>query len=143
MEQIPGSNISIQNDNEENTNYNYYQDYYLMKENIIYKIIIEKDDEDMFIKCKNYLISINQNDLSLLTKIQFNSLNKAYEFIYNLFEENKVIIKNVLINEKIGLLLKINTEKEIVLILKYNINKNISINANIKEIIKEIKKNER
>ena len=100
MEQIPGSNISIQNDNEENTNYNYYQDYYLMKENIIYKIIIEKNDEEIFIHCKNYMISINQNDLSLLSKIQFNSLNKAYEFIFNLFEENKVIIQNVLIKKK-------------------------------------------
>ena len=141
MEQIPDSNLSIQNNIQENLNYNDYQDYYLMKENIIYKIIIEKDDEDIFIKCKNYLISINQNELSLLSKIQFNSLNKAYEFIFNLFEENKVIIQNVLIIKEIALVLKISTEKEIELILKYNYTKNnISINADLKEIVNEIKK---
>ena len=47
----------------------------------------------------------------------------------------------MLINEEIGLLLKINTEKEIELILKYNNTKNnISINADLKEIVNEIKK---
>ena len=85
---------------------------------MVYKIEIEKNDEEIFIKYKKYLISFNHNDLSILTKKKFNSISKAYEFIFNIFEENKIIIKNIILNKEITLL--INNEKEIELTLKYN-----------------------
>ena len=116
-----------------------FQDYYLIKDNIVYKIIIEKNSENIIIKCKNYLISFNEYKLSSLTKIKFHSIDNAYEFIYNIFEENKVIIENIVLNKEIKLLIK-NNERDIELILKYNKNKNnnnIGIN-NIKQIMKEI-----
>ena len=76
-----------------------YQEYYLIKENIVYKILIEKNDNKIFIKYKNYLISFNHNDLSLLTNKNFNTVNEAYEFIFDNFEKNKILIKNIILNK--------------------------------------------
>lgn len=61
---INSSNIYKQNNNQEILNCFYFQEYCLMKEIIVYKFIIENNDEVVFMKCKNYLISINQNELS-------------------------------------------------------------------------------
>jgi len=129
---------SNSNNYKEKINLTNYQEYYLIKENIIYKIAIEKNDEEIFIKCKNYLISFNHKDLSLLTKEKFNTINKAYEFIFNIFEENKIIIKNIIINKEIILL--INNERETKITLKYNKEyKNINFSINdINQIKNEI-----
>ena len=120
-------------------NYNYYQEYYLLKENIVYKIIINKDNKEIYIKCNNYYISLNTNDLLILTKINFDSINKAYEFILNNFEENKVIFENIIIKKEIKLLIK-NDEIEIELVLKYNKLNNIISNNSIYKDINDIKK---
>ena len=118
-----------------NINYDYYQEYYLIKDNIIYKFTIEKNNEDIFIKCKNYFISVNQDDLALMTKVNFNSINNAYEFIFDAFEENKVSIKDIIIKKEIKIIIenKGNKGKEIELILKY-------FNQNINSLTKDIKK---
>ena len=117
---------SKQNIFQEKINLYNCQEYYLIKENAVYKFLIEKNNEEIFIKCKNYLISLSYKDLSILTNIKFNSINKAYEFIFNYFEENKIIIKNIKINKEIILLIK-NNEKEIEFSLKYNTNNNSSL----------------
>ena len=76
---------------QENLN-SYFQEYYLIKENSIFKMKIGKKKTEIFIKCKNYSISFNKEELSLLIKMSFNSINEVYEFIINIFEKNKVII---------------------------------------------------
>jgi len=106
------------NNYQETINLSNNQEYYLIKDNIIYIFLISRNDKEIFIQCKNYLISFNYKVLSLLTNKSFNSINKAYEFIYNNFEENKIIIKNIIINKEITLL--INNEREIEISLKYN-----------------------
>ena len=128
MEYFQNSIINNQNNPHEIISFVYYQDYYLIKDNIVYKINVEKNDENIAIKCRNYLILFNEYKLSSLTKIKFNSIDKAYEFIYNIFEENKVTIENIVLNKEIKLLIK-NNKKEIELVLKYNKqnNKNIEI----------------
>ena len=129
-----------QNNWQEIKYFTYYQEYYLIKENIIYKILIDKNNEEIFIICKNYYISLNIIDISSLTNIKFNSLNKAYEYISNFFEDNKVIIKDVIKNKEIKLIL--NNERKIDLKLKYNKKNAIIINCiyhDIEEIKKEIK----
>ena len=127
------------NNIEENLYIDNYQEYYLIKENIVYKIVIEKKDNKIFIKYKNYLISFNHNDLSFLTKKDFNSINNAYEFIFNIFEENNIIIKKIIINKELLLLIKSNNEtgREIELTLKYN--KEYKNNNNSFNDIKQIK----
>ena len=110
-----------------------YQEYYFLKENNIYKIILTKNEKDIFIKIKNYMISFNQIQLSRLLKIEFNSINEAYQFLLNKFEENKIIIKNIILNKEMKIKIINENEKEIELTLIYN-NKNYDI------IINEIKK---
>ena len=106
-----------------------YEEYYLIKENNAYKFIIGKEKNEIIIKCKNYEIKLNNNHLSILSKSILNSVDDSYEFIINIFEENKAKIKNITINKTIQLLLKIyiyNKEKDIEMILVYN-KENISV----------------
>ena len=71
MEYIPSPNKYIY---QENNNLYNIQEYYLIKENIVYKFLIEKNDKNIITKCENYIISFNHNDLSFLTKIKWNIL---------------------------------------------------------------------
>ena len=84
-----------------------YEEYYLIKEKIGYKFIIGKRANNIIIKCKNYELTLNNNDLSLLTKSILNTIDDAFLFIINIFEENKVIIKDIVFNKSIILLLNI------------------------------------
>ena len=77
-----------------------------MKDNIIYKFKIEQIDNEIKIKYKNYSIKINITDLSILTKSIFNIIDDAYEFIVDIFDDNKVIIKKVIKNKTITISLK-------------------------------------
>ena len=115
------------------------QEYYLSKNGIIHKIAIGKNKEEIIINSKKYLIKLNSMDLSLLIGIEFNILNKAYEYIINLFEENKIIIEEIKFNDEIKLKI---LDKKIEFILKYNImNKNLILNEiyNLKKDINLLK----
>ena len=109
-----------------------YEDYYLVKDKNAYKVIIGKLRNEIVIRCKNYEIKLNNKDLTILTKSVLNTIEEAYQFIINIFEQNKVIIKDININKTINLLLKIyifNIEKDIEIILVYNKqNKDLIIN---------------
>ena len=92
----------------------------------VYKFIIQKKDEEIIIKYKKYGIKFNINDFFILTKLKLNTIDELYNFINNIFEENKVIIEYIIINNTIKLLLNIivfNKPKYIEIILLYNDNK--------------------
>ena len=111
------------------------QEYFLIYENIIYKIVIGKNTNEIFIKNKNYIFTFNENDLSILTNTRFNSIDEAYDFINILFEENRVIIKSIAINKEIKLLIKTELERDIIkLTLKYD-KDNSKINENNNDYI--------
>jgi len=97
-----------------------YKNYYLTKENIEYKFMVGKGKSDIFIKYQKYKIILNNNDLSKITKLLLNNLDDAYNFIVNLFENQKVIIEVINFNDNIRLKLKIDDEKYFELILVYN-----------------------
>jgi len=61
----------------------------------IVKIIIAKTKYNIFIRSSYYELKYNVNDLSILTKIKFNSIDEAYEFIDNIFTQNKYYIKEI------------------------------------------------
>ena len=108
--------------------YDNYEEYYLLKENNAYKLIIEINENELIIRHKKYTISMNHDDLSLLTKIMFNTIYDAYEYIINLFEKNKVAIKEIKRKNNIILLLNIyinNIEEEIEISLSYKSQCNI------------------
>ena len=73
----------------------YYQEYFLIKDFLVYKITIRNIDNEIIIRSKNFQIILNLEDLLSLLKIKFEKINKAYEYIINLFEENKVTIKDM------------------------------------------------
>jgi len=95
-----------------------YKEYYIIHSYIIYKIIIAKNENEIIIKCKNYMITFNSNDLSLLTNVKFDSIEKTYEYISNIFEENNYLIKNIIKKKEIQFILKTN-KKEIEIVLLY------------------------
>ena len=99
-----------------------YQEFYLIFKSKIFKIIIGKKEDGLIIKSKSYIISFNSNDISSSINYKFVSIDETYEFIINLFKENKVVIKNVLINKELQLISKINVinkHEEIIFNLKY------------------------
>ena len=115
------------------------QKFYLIKENNVYKIKIQKKKNEIIINCKNYSIQYNNNDLQILTKSVFHTIDESYNFITNIFEENKATIKEIIIQKKIILLLKINNkENSFEMILVYN--KYYQENNNIFNIFDELKK---
>ena len=107
-----------------------YEEYYLIKDNKAYKIMIEKRKEEIIFRCKNYEAIINKYNLSILTKSMIHIFDNAYEIFVNLFEQNKVYIKSIIANKSIRLSLKIsirNRQKEFDILLIYNKQNNYKI----------------
>ena len=121
------------------------QKYYIIKENNVFKIKVEKLNNNIIIKCKDYEIMFNNIDLSLLTKNKFNSISESYKYIIDLFEDNNVLIKDIIKYEKIKLILKTeinNKKKDVEVILLYNSeNKKFNldeINNNYNKLLEDI-----
>ena len=121
-----------------------YEEYYLINEKAAYKFIIGKTSNGVIIKCKNYELTFNNNDLFIFTKSKFETIDDSFLFIINIFEENKVTIKDIIINKNISLLLNINInnkQKDIEIILLYNKkNKDLNINEYKNKINYKFKK---
>ena len=95
-----------------NKNFIELEDYYLLKGTNIYKIEIEKRKTDVRIMCKNYKIKLTVIDVSLIADSILKTIDEAYDFIINLFEQNKVSIIEILKNKEIILSFKINDFNE-------------------------------
>ena len=100
-----------------------------------YKIIIGKSKNNIIIQSSFYELKLNGEDLSILTKAVFNSIDDSFEFIENIFNQKKSYIKNIS-SDEMKLIIKTfdiikGKEKEIELYLMKNLeNKN--------EVIKEL-----
>ena len=124
------------------------EEYYLLKENILYKIKILKRKNDIKITCEHYYIIINNNDLSLILNMRFNSNDEVYDFFINNFHNKNVFIKDLIINLYIKLIFKVllfNKEKdlEITLLNKYVDNNNNICNEEKNNVINVNKTNPR
>ena len=64
-----------------------------------YNIIIEKTNNNIIIRLNYSEIKLNIQSLSLLTNTIFNSNDKAFEFIVNIFNQNNYYIKDILFNK--------------------------------------------
>ena len=122
-----------------------YQDYYIFKDDNIFKVILAKTNSEIIIKINKYKIIINLEKFSLIFQNKLNSIYNAYIFINNIFEKNQVIIDNIIYNKEIKLIFKINNnsfKNGIDIILSYDENnKNYIINEinKLKNDIKNIK----
>ena len=81
-----------------------------------YNIIIEKTNNNIIIRNNYYELKLNIQALSMLTNTIFNSIDQAYEFIINIFNQNKYYIKEILSNKiilTIGIFDIMGNQKEI------------------------------
>ena len=100
-----------------------YFEYYLIKDNNVYKIEIGNNLNNIIIKSENYKTQLDSQCLSLLLGIKFNSISELYLFINNIFENNQAFIKEIKYNITMKLLLSFkikNQEKKKEIILYYN-----------------------
>ena len=126
-----------------------YQNYYLIKDNSVYKFRVEKRNEEVAIICSNYEYIFNNNIIKIFNHKISNYIDDEYEDIKILFEQNKIAIKEIIHNKSMSLSLKIydnnkNKEKNIELSLKYNAQnpKNLILNElsnKYNELKKELK----
>ena len=78
-----------------------YDKYYLVNDNALYKILIwkKKSKTDIKIvfnyKSGDYTDNFTFNNIINLTKIKFDTIDKAYEYLINIFEECNVRIKEI------------------------------------------------
>ena len=138
-------NLNISNNdlkkNNSFSNSNEFEEYYLLKENNVYKFIISIFDDDIIINCKKYELKINKNDLPNFITISFKSIDYVYKYFINLFENNRISIKNIKINKYISLICKTdfkNVEKESILLLNYGKNHQNHFFGNNGNLINEI-----
>ena len=115
-----------------------YNEYFILSENIIYKIIIIKYKDTIVIETKNYTIKFNLNIINNIIKIQFNDINEAYDFLMNKFDENKVDIKNENNSKCIKLFVIVENEKKIEIELSYITKKENTFVSRINNMQKEI-----
>ena len=97
-----------------------YEEYYLIKGKSVYKFIIGKKKTEIIIQYKNYELKLNNKDLSTLTNKNINTIDDSYFFIINAFEENRVIIEDIISGKTISLILTIKKQKDVKMILSYN-----------------------
>ena len=81
-----------------------YHEYFIMKDNIIYKIFVGKDKENITIQVRNYMIMFNYYS-KYLPKFKFERLDDAYEYIVGIFDENKAKIDTIIQNKYIKMTL--------------------------------------
>ena len=109
-----GNNIC---ENNENQNYEYEnQEYYLIKDNIIYKMTLERNINEIIIRYRNHSINCNINELSVLFKNNFENIYQCYEFINNIFSENNVKIEKITPKKEMKIILNIGKIFEMILL---------------------------
>ena len=130
-------NINLAKDNKEKI---YYQEFFLFKDNHIYKIIIGKKEAKISISSGNYHNEYNLEEISSLFINKFCSLDNAFNYLIDLFEDNKATINNKIKYKEIIIYFYLINEKKIELKLNYDkkYQTNFIIN-NIKDLQEEIK----
>ena len=84
--------------------------YELVKDDKLYEINICKMKDKIYLKHFYYEIKLNAEELSQIFKIILSSIDEAYKYITNIFNKNKVKIKEILNEDKIKLIINIYDE---------------------------------
>ena len=112
-----------------------YDEFYLPdKNNIIYKIILIQKEQGIIIKSKKYSLSFNHKEIKSQMNQAFNTNEELYNFILDLFENNKIFIKDILIAKEMQL--EYNDIEKIIFVLKYNKENN---DINYMELINKVR----
>ena len=107
-------------------------------------IIIYKTKNNIIIRSSYYELKLSLEDLSLLTKTIYKSIDESFEFINNIFINDKFKIKEINLNEIKIIIITYDVikgkDKEIELCLKENFN---NTNYLIKELFNKYKELEK
>ena len=95
------------------------QEYFIFHNNAINKFSICKTNQEIIIKSNNYEVKLAHKFIENLTNIKYDTIEKEYNFLVNLFQTSAIKIKDIIINKSIILSFEQNYQiKEI--ILSYN-----------------------
>ena len=94
---------NINENKEQILNQNIYQ---LKKEDNTYEIEVCQKIDKILIRYSNYEIQLNLNEISKILNVNLKTIEESYNYFINIFKENKVIIKDFIVDKKIKLLLK-------------------------------------
>lgn len=130
------TNFDLTKENSDKIN---YQEFFLFKDNNIYKIILEKNTSKICISSGNYFKNYNLDELSTLFKINFFTLDNAYNFLVDLFEDYKVSINNKTKYKDLKIKFSLPKEEIIEIKLQYEtMYQNMLIAENMKKLKNEI-----
>lgn len=102
--------LKEKNNGEIQRKYIEYEEYYVLKDNKAYKIIVGKINNEIIIKYKKYEMKIDNIRIPLFRESGVNSIDEGYEYLINIFEQNNVIIKDIVINKTFKLILKMSID---------------------------------
>ena len=88
----------------------------LIKDNIIYKMTVERNINEIIIRYRNYSIKCNINELSVLFKNNFENIYQCYEFINNIFSENNIKIEKITSKKEMKIILSVGKRFEMILL---------------------------
>ena len=117
------------------------QEYFIFHNNSINKFSICKTNQEIIIKSNNYEAKLAHKFIENLTNTKYDTIEKEYNFLVNLFQTSGIRIKDIIMNKSIILTFEQNEQiKEI--ILSYN-NESKSImhyelNCEFKNLISDI-----
>ena len=94
------SNITNYSNNED------IKEFLLIKNNSKYYFLVIKQINNIIIKCKNYYIDLNLDNIFQIFQINYDSIEKSFIYIINLFIEEKIMIMEIIDNEMIKLSIK-------------------------------------
>ncbi len=130
------TNFDLTKENSDKIN---YQEFFLFKDNNIYKIILEKNTSKICVSSGNYFKNYNLDELSTLFKINFFTLDNAYNFLVDLFEDYKVSINNKTKYKDLKIKFSLPKEEIIEIKLQYEtMYQNKLIDENMKKLKDEI-----
>ena len=66
-----------------------------------FKLMVGKEYQEIFIKCSYYGLNMTLDDIKLLTKLAFESIDESYNYFKDRFIKKQVKIKNITPNELI------------------------------------------
>ena len=118
-----------------------YQEFFLMNNNSIIKIIICKTNQEIIIKSNNYEVKLNQHNIENLMQTKFESIEKVYNFFLDLFQLNSIMIKEIIINKTMTLTFIQNGKIKEIILLYNSDSKNIThyeLNSEFKNLFNDI-----
>ena len=122
-----------------------YKEYYLLKDNNIYKIETYINNNKIIVSTNNYIATLNIERIKIIFGVEFDDILKTFEFLINRFDDNDIFIYEIIKKDNLKLLIPKDNKDKIKLVLNYNkenidyaLNKINKLQNEINELKKQI-----